>query len=342
MYGMVSNTRAERAAWVDLAKGLLMILVVLHHSYLFLSQEGLTPRYWDAIDAFLATVRMPAFFLLAGVFAQSALRVGVGEFVRRKVCPYLYMWALWAIPYVLVFAAVQHAQGWGNAIAKQVLDLLTLNNILWYLFALAAYFVALRLMRSVPVVIQVALAAVVSVAFVSATISTGSWGMDHMAEYFVYFLVGCHFSVRVHHLAGRASVWPVVHLCAAWMAVVVVTFWLIPDLRYVATAVLPLITLPLAVMVSKMLGRSAAFRPAVAVGTNTLPLYVQHGPIALVLVSLVTGLPQAVTASTAAVLPPIVAACTVAVSVAVSRALGRVPGLYRAPWLAGTPARAAV
>ena len=64
----------QRVGWVDAAKGLCILLVVLGHAITELQAHGYYTAQWAGINFFLGPIRMPLFFLLSGLFAGKALK----------------------------------------------------------------------------------------------------------------------------------------------------------------------------------------------------------------------------------------------------------------------------
>ena len=63
----------SRTQWIDYAKGISIILVVMMHSTLS-SEEALGHVGWlHEVVAFAKPFRIPAFFMVAGLFASRAI-----------------------------------------------------------------------------------------------------------------------------------------------------------------------------------------------------------------------------------------------------------------------------
>jgi fucose 4-O-acetylase-like acetyltransferase len=98
------SAEAARRPWIDAARGLGIVLVVLGHAIVGLVDAGLLARegFWWSLYFLLYAFHMPLFFLLSGLFASRlAGRPGAGalaELARRLAWPYV----LWSSVQLLV------------------------------------------------------------------------------------------------------------------------------------------------------------------------------------------------------------------------------------------------
>ena len=88
-----------RQVWVDHARGIGIVLVVLGHVLGGLHKPGLFPNetllHWIVYT--LYTFHMPMFFLLAGLNARHSLRRGASSFLAGKVTTIAYPYVLWSL-----------------------------------------------------------------------------------------------------------------------------------------------------------------------------------------------------------------------------------------------------
>lgn len=90
---------SKRLAWIDYAKGLTIILVVYHHSFLTLVNAGVKVNSW-LINANLSvySFRMPMFFILSGLFISKSLaKKGARSYIMSRARLLLYPYILWAV-----------------------------------------------------------------------------------------------------------------------------------------------------------------------------------------------------------------------------------------------------
>src|SRR5262245_14980700 len=84
-----------RTDWVDYAKGISIILVVMMHSTLS-SEEALHQfGLLHEVVAFAKPFRIPAFFMVAGLFASRSMNIDWRSFLDRKILHFVYFYVLW-------------------------------------------------------------------------------------------------------------------------------------------------------------------------------------------------------------------------------------------------------
>jgi hypothetical protein len=108
--GPAAPASASRADWVDAAKGIGIVLVVIGHAIDGLMAAHLVDPLggWPAAYFAIYTFHMPLFFLLAGLFVTPRLAADAGAFVRsawiRIAWPYL-LWSLVQLAVIDAFGA---------------------------------------------------------------------------------------------------------------------------------------------------------------------------------------------------------------------------------------------
>ncbi|XGU20578.1 acyltransferase family protein [Rhodococcus sp. 3Y1] len=130
-----------RVDWVDLAKGISIALVVLLHSTNFLVTRGLAAGIWNDINAVAEPIRMPLFFLTAGLFAHKVTSLPWATVIRRRVLPLAYLYLMWTVLRFVFFSAFPATAGTDET--SSPLNLITALVVptsgLWFLYALAVY-----------------------------------------------------------------------------------------------------------------------------------------------------------------------------------------------------------
>ena len=89
---------SHRIAWIDAARGIGIVLVVIGHVERGLVAAGIAEdTIWSWMDYSLYTFHMPLFFLLAGVNVPSSLRKGPARFLKEKLWSIAYPYFLWSL-----------------------------------------------------------------------------------------------------------------------------------------------------------------------------------------------------------------------------------------------------
>jgi uncharacterized membrane protein YcfT len=321
----------ERVEWVDTAKGVAIILVVLFHAVIFLGDIGLAGP-WATIDGPLDTFRMPLFFFTAGLFAQKALRFGFGELTRRRLVRFGWLYVLWTTIWAIAFQFIPlHREvDTSHPFGAWARSLVWPNESTWFVYALVVYFTVAWLLVRCPVWVQCVVALVPAVVFGSGILNSGNTAVNKIAMYFVFFLAAAQLSTRVFALARRASWWHLVVLALVYVGVVGASVLLhvlrVPGVRLVAGILGVAFGVTLAVVVS----RYAMFRWLTALGRRTLPIYFVHfyvvlGGVALLAVAPTDGIPTVVWV-------PALTALGVIIPLFVERLLRRVTWLWASPF----------
>ncbi len=133
---------------------------------------------------------MPLFFAISGLFAAAALTRPWRVVLRPRVGQNLYLHVLW----LLIGFAVSTAVAVPTFMAPERLRdvpaaVATASTGLWYLYALAVYFVLARLTRRWPAAVPVAAAAVLAVVSFCGVLP-GSGDTHSVVENLVWFLAG--------------------------------------------------------------------------------------------------------------------------------------------------------
>ena len=320
-------------------------MVALAHAVQWTTQTGLAPEIWNRINLLFIVFRMPLFFLASGLFAASILSRSWRELWRTRLS--LLVWALivWSIVRFLYFRTFPDPSGLDTA---PLIDLLLApvrpSNGLWFLYALALFFVAMKLMHNrIDWRMQLAAAAVVSVAFF-ARADTGNIAWNGIGRYFVFFMIGCFFRDRIIAFVQRQRLWIGLLMGAAFVALAVGVLLL--DSRVPLLSGSLLMVSLLAVGSGLIIARRLSDRPWMAwlgyVGRNTLPVYVIHVLFVSALTTAVLAVAQqSIVERLGPVLPPIIALTAVGLSLGFWRLTRTLPVLrygYRVPtWFSGRP-----
>lgn len=284
-----------RQGWADIAKGVCIILVVLWHvvmkMYLAIDWHLPVPLpgLWGAFGEMLLPLRMPVFFMISGMFALSATRRPWSVVARSRIAQFYYLYLLWFVVHTTVLAMVPDFDTLAAHSALDVLEQITITPTnLWYLFALALYFVVAKVTRDLPSWAVLVPAAALS-AIASAGLLAAPGNRGQLYQNLVFFLIGLRFRPLIEKWARTATTRHL--LVCAGVYVVLMLAIRVTGTKY-TFGVWPavcLLALALGVAGAVQLERLRRVGPLLSrLGQQTLPIYVIHMPLlALVAAALV-------------------------------------------------------
>ncbi len=181
----------ERLSWVDTAKGMSIILVVMMYSVFNVGQDAEGVGLFHYIIGFATPFRMPEFFLISGLFLDQVLARNWKAYADRRVLHYFYFYALWAVIHIVLKVGLMSADP-VTAASYLVWAIVEPYGVLWFIYLLAAFSLVTKVFYELraPRWIVFAIAA----AFQMSPVHTGSYLVDQFAEYFVYFYAGYMFA----------------------------------------------------------------------------------------------------------------------------------------------------
>jgi uncharacterized membrane protein YcfT len=205
-----------RVDWVDFAKGICIILVVMMHSTLGVEKAmGQTGALNDFI-AWAKPFRMPDFFLISGLFLARRIHAPWRQYVDSKVVHFAYFYILWmTIQYALKGPGLAAEHGAAHAVAQYGLGFLQPFGTLWFIYLLAIFFVVTKWLKDVPPLLVFIMAALLEM----LPLHTGWLVVDEFAARYVYFFVGYWLAAHVFRLADdlwQRPVWVVLALLYIW------------------------------------------------------------------------------------------------------------------------------
>jgi uncharacterized membrane protein YcfT len=263
---VATRTRVE---WVDAAKGLAIILVVLHHAILRTVEQSMDASGWLEITGVLQTLRMPLFFVCAGLFAGSWIARPWRDLLRGKVLLFGWVFVLWVvIQYVAVAAMTQEP---GNPL--RIVRYIVIPVDGWFIYVLAFFFITAKVLARVDPRIQLGVTALLSAVWLSDLMPSREIGWHGYMGFLFFFLLG---SLGRDAILARAARIP------WWGAVAVVVLWLSAYLtldHFDMTATLGfsfgirLLALAAGVAIATWLTWATGLR---RLGAATLPIYVSH------------------------------------------------------------------
>lgn len=199
------SNNSQRVGWVDIAKGLCIVLVVMLHATHGVENAMGQTSTLSAIIAWAAPFRMPDFFLISGLFLASRIHRPWRSYLDTKVVHFVYFYVLWVTIQIAFKAPHFAAQlGWEGLFWFYLKSFIVPFSSLWFIYILAVYFVVAKLVSPVPKPVVFVVAAAMHL-FVPAT---GIFAVDQLSERFVFFYTGYAAAPLIFAFAKRLMQMP--------------------------------------------------------------------------------------------------------------------------------------
>jgi uncharacterized membrane protein YcfT len=200
-----------RIDWVDYAKGICIIMVVMMHSVLGVELAAGQTGFMHPLVAFAKPFRMPDFFLISGLFMPLVINRDWRTFLDRKVVHFAYFYMLWVtIQFGFKAPAFAAESGWAHAGFLYLESFVEPFGTLWFIYLLPIFFVVTKATRQLPPILIWSIAALLEMAH----FSTGWTAIDEFGARFVYFYMGYLFADYVFAFAAWVRAQPSLALAA--------------------------------------------------------------------------------------------------------------------------------
>jgi uncharacterized membrane protein YcfT len=213
-----SAGHSPRIDWVDYAKGICIVMVVMMHSVLGVEAAAGQAGFMHVLVAFAKPFRMPDFFLISGLFLSVVIDRDWRTYLDRKVVHFAYFYVLWVtIQFGFKAPSFAAESGWSHVGMLYLESFIEPFGTLWFIYLLPVFFVVTKAVRRVPPLAIWAVAAALEM----LRIATGWTVIDEFCARFVYFYSGYLLAVYVFALSDRARTRPAVALAvlALWTLV---------------------------------------------------------------------------------------------------------------------------
>jgi len=205
------TSSTARVDWVDYAKGICIVMVVMMHSVLGVEQAAGQTGFMHALVVFAKPFRMPDFFLISGLFLGLVIDRDWRTYLDRKVVHFVYFYVLWVTIQFGFKAPVFAAEkGWAHVGFLYLESFVEPFGTLWFIYLLPIFFVVIKLTRGVPPILVWGAAAMLEAAHVATTWTV----IDEFCARFIYIYSGYLFASYVFALSERARTYPLPALLA--------------------------------------------------------------------------------------------------------------------------------
>jgi uncharacterized membrane protein YcfT len=204
-------TASARVDWVDYAKGICIVMVVMMHSVLGVELASGKTGFMHLLVAFAKPFRMPDFFLISGLFLPLVIGRDWRLYLDRKVVHFAYFYVLWVtIQFAFKAPAFAAETNWAHAGYLYLESFIEPFGTLWFIYLLPIFFVVIKLTRNAPPLVIWTIAALLE----TARVATGWTVIDEFCARFVYIYSGYLFADYVFALSDRARSYPTQALAA--------------------------------------------------------------------------------------------------------------------------------
>ncbi len=199
---MTNGLDDTRIQWVDYAKGICIVLVVMMHTTLGVEKAAGALSWLHGFITWAKPFRMPDFFLISGLFLSSRIHKPWRDYFDGKILHFVYFYVLWLTLQCLFKAWPLYVSGGMNAVINDyAIGFVEPYGTLWFIYILALFFIVVRFTCKLPPFLMFAIGAALEI----APIETGHLLIDEFASRFVYFYVGYWLARNVFGLAARVN-----------------------------------------------------------------------------------------------------------------------------------------
>jgi uncharacterized membrane protein YcfT len=250
----------HRNAWVDAAKGLCIILVVLFHSTLGVEKDLGVTTWMHTVIEWARPFRMPDFFMISGLFLSARIARPWAQFLDVKVWHFAYFYILWFhIHFGLRLKALIGDVGVDGAVRQYLEAYIDPFGSLWFIYLLAVFCIVAKLLYRQPVWLVTALGLAAHV----LVPHTDIFLVDEFFARFVFFYVGYAYAPHILDYANQLKRLPVQFLTA------VLALWAVLNTLGMVTG---LASMPVVELLFAGLGIAAVIMLSVAItrGSGTI------------------------------------------------------------------------
>ena len=211
---------ADRVGWVDYAKGICILLVVLFHTVNHYEEAIGATGWMRWIVEFSKPFRMPDFFLISGLFLPRTINANLTTYLDKKVVHFVYFYLLW-LGLTLLLTDNDTLRSNPIEFAKLYLwNIVQPTGVLWFVHMLAVFYVVTRLVSRLPKWAVLVAAAALQIAHQALWIDTPSFIANRFMDYYVFFFLGYAAADIVFAVAERAKArpWVTFGVLAGWAA----------------------------------------------------------------------------------------------------------------------------
>ena len=290
---------------VDVGRGMAMLMVVGSHAIEWSRADEMSEPV-GTLHVIFASAMLPMFFFLSGALGSRAVASTWRKMLLSRVAPLLWVFILWQpVVFAYKFTAGQTLPEQDDTslaahLVRAAASLLRPSGELWFIWALAIFFVVVKLLHRIPPIAIGVLAGAVSLAWLSfSDVLLGASlsrllgpGLNGLPTYFFFFVLGLFCSdITMKWMRRNSS-----EISGRLVLVVVVWLGIV-----IPASIFQVFDEPILVFVIKVLGLVgglatavllASVRPLRYIGQASMPIYLTHSPLIVGCISILyaTGL----------------------------------------------------
>jgi len=181
----------KRLYWVDSAKGISIILVVMLYAANSVGKATGEVGFLHYIIGFATPFRMPEFFLISGLFLSNVIARNWESYLDKRFVHYLYFYGLWALIMIVIKIALYSAHP-SHALSLIIWSIVEPYSMLWFIYVLAFFSLTAKIAYSLKIPHW---AMLIGAALLHIfPIQTPSYAINQFAEYLIYFYAGYVFA----------------------------------------------------------------------------------------------------------------------------------------------------
>lgn len=141
-----ARDQAGRWGWLDRARAIGMVLVVIGHAVVGLLNAGAAAPGQQLLVDLIYSFHMPLFFLMSGFVSAGLMRAAPLAFAQRVGLRTIYPYLLWSVVFLLVHGALEGMTNTQSSLAEIGRLHIHAVSVYWFLYSLALCQIAGRLL----------------------------------------------------------------------------------------------------------------------------------------------------------------------------------------------------
>jgi uncharacterized membrane protein YcfT len=193
--GMPAAIDQSRLAAADMARGLAMLLVVTMHAILGVEESFHQRGALHHLVEFATSFRVPAFFFIAGLFLNRAMRLSWADLFAKRVFGLILLYLIWLAIHMglrsvpeLIANPAGALFGPNNLFWRYAQALIEPYGLLWFIHLMIVFIIIARLVYAMPKLLPIVL--LVTAGLETARITTDWTMIDAFAARSFYFFLG--------------------------------------------------------------------------------------------------------------------------------------------------------